>query len=153
MNKIKTKKPQHVNPIDPKTITEMPATLPYPHTVGGALVTPIDKGKVKGKSVLAMEEQTHIQMDQIREQIELLAKQAKLLQKRVDISYKIYQADMGFEAAIGQVYHLYERRSGEWVLSLVGPDEWGASIPYNDFLGTVRLMADHTWELMDREDI
>lgn len=147
------KKTDIINPIDPRKIAQVPSTLPYPHTVGGAMVTPIDKGKTKGKAVLAMEEQTHIQMDQIREQIELLAKQAKTLQKRVDISYKIYQADMGFEPAINQLYHLYERKSGDWVLSLVAPEEWGASIPYAEFLASVRLMADHTWEVLEREEL
>lgn len=141
------------NPIDKDKITDIPSLLPYPHTVGSALVTPVDKGKVKGKAVLAMEEQTHIQMDQIKEQIELLAKQARALQKRVDISYKIYKADIGFEPAIGQVYHLYERTEDHWVLSLVAPSEWGRRMPFQAFLASVKLLADHTWELLDRETL
>ncbi|MEM7370683.1 MAG: DUF2452 domain-containing protein [Bacteroidota bacterium] len=141
------------NPIDKDKITDIPSLLPYPHTIGSALVTPVDKGKVKGKAVLAMEEQTHIQMDQIKEQIELLAKQARALQDRVDISYKIYQADIGFEPAIGQIYHLYERTDDQWVLSLVAPSEWGRRIPFQSFLATVRLLADHTWELQDRDSL
>ena len=139
------------NPIDKDKITDIPSLLPYPHTVGGALVTPIDKGKVKGKAVLAMEEQVHIQMDQIREQIELLAKQAKALQDRAEISYKIYQADIGFDPAIGQLYYLYERAEEQWVLSLVAPDEWGRKMPFRAHLATVKLLADHTWELLDRD--
>jgi len=141
------------NPIDKDKIAEKPSTLPYAHSVGGAVIKPIDKGKVKGRAMLAMEEQTHMQMDQIKEQIELLAQQASKLQRRVEISAKIYQAEMNFEPVMNKVYHLYERKNGTWTLSLVSPEEWGPTLPYAGHLASVRLMADHTWELLDREDI
>jgi hypothetical protein len=137
-----------INPIDEDKITENPHSLPYAHTVGSAVIKPIDKGKVKGRAMMAMVEQTGQQMEQIREQIEVLARQARDIQRRVEISTKIYAAAIGFEPLIHQDYHLYERESGEWVLSMVGPNEWGKSCPYPVFISTVRMMADHTWELL-----
>lgn len=137
------------NPIDADKITENPHNLPYAHTVGGVEIKPIDKGKVKGRAVSSMYEQTNMQLDQIRKQIELLAQQAKAIRDRVEISEKIYLAEMNFEPLVGFTYHLYERKEEQYVLSMVGPAEWGGKSPY-PFLATVRLLADHTWEILDR---
>ena len=138
-----------VNPIDKDKITENPHTLPYAHTVGGAIIKPMDKGRMKGLAVSAMYEQTDMQLDQIREQITLLATQAKGIQDRVLISEKIYLACIGIKPLISHTYHLYKRKNDEYVLSMVGPDEWGRSKPY-DFVATVRLLADHTWDIIDQ---
>lgn len=140
---------QNPNPIDPDKVAENPHLLPYAHTVGGVQIKPIDKGRVKGRAVSAMYEQTDMQLDQIRKQIELLAEQAKHIQDRVQISEQIYQAEVNFEPLIGFVYHLYERSNGKYVLSMVGPDEWGSQPPYL-FIGTVKMLADHTWEVQEK---
>lgn len=139
-----------VNPIDPEKIAENPHLLPYAHTVGGAVIKPIDKGRVKGRAVSAMYEQTDIQLDQIKKQIELLAQQAKKIHDRVHISESIYEAEMNFEPLIGFTYHLYKRSNGQYVLSLIGPNEWGSKPPY-EFEATVRMMADHTWDIIDQD--
>ncbi|MEO0897564.1 MAG: DUF2452 domain-containing protein [Bacteroidota bacterium] len=145
--------PMKENPIDLEKIAQNPSLLPYSHTVGGAVIKPIDKGKVKGKAMMAMREQTDTQMEQIREQIELLAKQAKALKRRIEISEKIYMAELNFEPVYNKNYHLYEKKNGKWQLSMVAPEEWGRTIPFQAHLATVRLMADSTWELQDREDL
>ncbi|MEZ4950285.1 MAG: DUF2452 domain-containing protein [Saprospiraceae bacterium] len=135
------------NPIDKDKIAENPHSLPYAHTVGGVTIKPIDKGKVKGQAVAAMYEQTDMQLKQIKEQIDLLASQAKSIQKRVAISENIYLAEMNFKPLMGHTYHLYQKNSGDFVLSMVGPDEWGKTKPY-EFVATVKLMADHTWDIL-----
>jgi sporulation protein YlmC with PRC-barrel domain len=142
------KKKEFVNPIDKDKITENPGTLPYAHTVGGVTIKPIDKGRVKGLAVSAMYEQTDMQMDQIRKQIELLAEQAKAIQDRVLISEMIYEAEISFKPLISHLYHLYQRSNQKYVLSMVGPEEWGGSSPYQ-FIASVRLLADHTWEIKE----
>lgn len=139
------------NPIDKDKITETPHTLPYAYHIGSVVIKPLDIGKIKGRAMTSMVEQTRIQMDQIREQIELLARQAKELQDRVDISEKIYQAEMGFEPVTGQIYHLYEKSDQAWVLSMVGPDEWGSRMPYSQFISSVRMMGDHTWMMIKKQ--
>jgi hypothetical protein len=138
-----------VNPIDPDKIAENPHLLPYAHTVGGAVIKPIDKGRVKGRAVSAMYEQTDLQLDQIRKQIELLAQQAKSIHDRVQISEQIYEAEMNFEPLISFKYHLYQRSNGKYVLSMVGPEEWGPNPPYS-FVATVKMLADHTWDILEK---
>ena len=138
------------NPIDPDKVAENPHLLPYAHTVGGVQIKPIDKGRVKGRAVSAMYEQTDMQLGQIKKQIELLAQQAQAIHDRVEISEKIYQAEINFEPLIGFVYHLYERSNGAYVLSMVGPKEWGSKPPYQ-FIGTVKMLSDHTWEILEEK--
>jgi len=140
---------EFVNPIDPDKVAENPHLLPYAHTVGGSVIKPIDKGRVKGLAVEAMYEQTEMQLDQIREQIELLAQQAKSIHSRVQISEDIYLAEMSFKPLIGHLYHLYKKKDMTNVLSMIGPKEWGNSMPY-DFVASVKLLADHTWDILDK---
>ena len=139
------------NPIDKDKITENPHNLPYAHTLGSPVIKPVDEGKVKGKAMAAMYEQTQNQMDQLREQMQLIADQAQKLHDRVKISEKIYEAKMGFDPLVGHVYFLYVRKNDEYLLSMVSPDEWGKSLPFKSYEGRVKLLADHTWELL-RDD-
>lgn len=136
------------NPIDEKKTSKTPHSLTYAHHVGSAIIKPIDRGRVKGVALEAMYEQTDRQLDQIREQVELLARQAQMIHERVHISERIYLAQMNFKPIVGHVYHLYRRQNGEEVLSLVAPEEWGSQAPV-DFVATVKLLADHTWEVLD----
>ena len=138
-----------INPIDKDKVTETPHLLPYAHTVGGVQIKPIDKGRVKGRAVSSMYEQTEMQLEQIRKQIELLAQQAKNIHDRVTISQDIYLAEMNFEPLIGFTYHLYRRSNGKNVLSMVGPNEWGSNPPY-EFVATVKMLSDHTWEVQEK---
>lgn len=138
-----------VNPIDKDKVTDIPSILPYAHTVGGAVIKPIDKGRVKGLALSAMYEQTEMQLDQIRQQINLLAEQANHIKNRVKISEDIYNADMNFKPLIGHIYHLYLNKNQRNVLSMIGPNEWGKSKPY-EFVATVKLLADHTWDILNK---
>lgn len=122
------------------------SVLPYASSVGSIAFRPTKEGVIKHKALFAMEEQTNMQLDQIRQQIELLARQAQEIRKRKELSMVIYDAKLGFKPQIGQTYHLYEKRNGEHVLSLVSPNDWGGGAgPFKQFLATVRLLADHTW--------
>lgn len=148
-NQTKQSEDYFVNPIDADKVTEIPSVLPYAHHRGSMIIAPLDRGKVKGRAMAAMYEQTDLHLDQIRQQIELLARQAQAIQDRVAISEKIYMAEMGFEPIIGKNYYLYLRNNGKYVLSLVSPREWGKQSPY-EFVAAVKLLADHTWEVMDK---
>ncbi len=122
------------------------SVLPYSAAVSGAIIKPNEEGIIKHKALTAMEEQTNMQLDQIRQQIELLALQAHEIQKRKELSMKIYGARLSFKPNIGQTYHLYERQDGTFLLSLVSPREWGKSGPFKAFISSVQLLADHTWK-------
>lgn len=140
------------NPIDPDKITETPHSLEYGHHAGSALIKPIDQGKTKGRALSAMEHQTDMQLGQIYEQMQLLAEQAKKLNDRKGISEKIYMAEMRFEPLINHIYHLYQKEDTSYLLSLIGPTQWGRSNKSFDFVATVRLLADHTWDVLEKNE-
>jgi hypothetical protein len=121
------------------------SVLPYASAVGGVPIRPTKEGVIKHKALTAMEEQTNMQLDQIRQQIELLAKQAQEIRKRKELSMMIYEATIRFKPQIGHIYHLYENKDGSHMLSLVAPHEWGSTGPFKQFIATVKLLADHTW--------
>jgi hypothetical protein len=150
MNDINKENKEFVNPIDPDKISENPGVLSYPHSVGGAVIKPEDQGKIKGRSLSAMEFQTEMQLNQIYEQMQLLANQAKILNERKAISHFIYSAEIRFEPFINHIYHLYKRDNGTYSLSLVGPNDWGKSTHNLSFIATVRLLADHTWDILEK---
>lgn len=140
------------NPIDPDKVAENPHSLEYGHTVGSAVIKPEDKGKIKGRALSAMEHQTDQQLGQIQEQIQLLADQAKKIQRRKNISERIYMAEIRFEPLINHTYHLYETDDYKHLLSMIAPDQWGRSKNSYTYIATVKLLADHTWEVLSSND-
>lgn len=137
------------NPINPDKITEQPHLLPYAHHVGSAIIRPMDKGKTKGVAMQAMYQQTDIQLHQIKEQVETLIKQAQAIHDRISVSEKIYKADCGFKPLIGTEYYLYEKKDNSWLVSMISPDEWGKSKPYQ-YVAAIKMMADSTWYILDK---
>ena len=121
------------------------SVLPYAASVAGALVKPTEEGVIRHKALTAMEEQTNMQLEQIRKQIELLAMQAQEIHKRKELSMMIYNARLSFKPEIGQTYYLYEKKDGSHMISLISPKEWGEGMPYKSFVAAVKLLADHTW--------
>ncbi len=122
------------------------SVLPYSASVSGAVIKATEEGVIKHKALTAMEEQTNMQLEQIRKQIELLALQAHEIQKRKDLSLSIYSAKLSFKPNIGQTYYLYQKQDDTHLLSLVSPKEWGPSGPFKKFVAAVQLLADHTWK-------
>jgi hypothetical protein len=143
-----TEREEFINPIDPDKVAENPGLISYPHTVGGAMIRPEDMGKTISNALLAMDQQTAMQLNQIQEQIQLLYRQAQDIRNRTDVSVWIYQAEMGFDPLINHIYHLYLRDNGRHFLSMVSPGEWGRSDKKPQFVATVKLLADHTWEIL-----
>lgn len=135
------------NLFDKDKVIDQAGLLPYAHHVGSAVIKPEKQSVIKGKALAAMEEQTDMQIAQIKKQIDLLAEQARKIMQRKELSYKIYQASMGFTPLIGHTYYLYRRKDESHVLSMVSPEEWGNRIPFHSFEGKVRLLADHTWAI------
>ena len=141
-----------VNPIDPDKISENPHTLEYGHHSGSALIKPEDQGKLKSRALNAMDHQTDMQLGQIYEQMQLLADQARKLSERKKISEFIYTAEARFEPFINHTYHLYKREDDSFLLSLIGPKQWGKSRKSFDFVASVKLLADHTWDILEKND-
>ena len=121
------------------------SVMPYASSAAGALVKPNEEGLIRHKALSAMEEQTNMQLDQIRRQIELLALQAQEIQMRKELSMIIYNAKLSFSPVIGSVYYLYQKNDDTHFISMIGPGQWGRSAAYKDFIAKVKLLADHTW--------
>lgn len=121
------------------------SVLPYSASVAGALIKPNEEGVIRHHALTAMEEQTNMQLTQIRQQIELLAIQAKEIQQRKELSMIIYNAKLSFSPVIGQNYYLYEKPDGTYLVSMISPKEWGERNPYRS-VAAVKLLADHTWK-------
>lgn len=139
------------NPIDKDKITETPSILEYAHHVGSALIKPEDRGKIKGRAMSAMVQQTDKQLEQIHEQMQLLAQQAKSIKNKIDLSVKIYEAEMRFEPLVGHTYYLYKKPDSKYLLSMLSPEEWGKSCPH-DFIAKATLQADYTWDITDIDE-
>ncbi len=137
-----------INPIDKDKTTENPGLIPYPHTIGSVVIRPEDVGKLKSRALSAMREQTDMHLLQIQKQVELLISQATIIKKRIEVSEKIYMSVMSFEPFIGGTYHLYKKED-QFKLMMIAPNEWGKSKPVAlEFIDTVRLLSDHTWEIV-----
>lgn len=121
---------------------------PYALTVSSPKIEPVDKRMLVANAHESMQHQAQQQINMLRKQAELLLKQAREIEERLAISHSIYKADLNFEPVIGGIYHLYQKADGSQVLTLVAPYEWGKTMPYQEFLHTVRLLADRTWEVL-----
>lgn len=128
--------------------TENPGILPYAHHSGSAIIKPEDKGKITGRAVAAMHSQTDMQMSQIYQQMQLLADQAKKIQARIEVSERIYQASIGFEPLINHHYFLYQKPDGTDFMSMIAPEEWGRKKDFAEFIVEIKLLADHTWDIL-----
>ena len=137
-----------INPIDPDKISDAPGLIDYAHHVGSALIKPEDTGRIKGRALAAMYEQTDRHLAQIKQQITLLADQVQEIQRRKEVSEKIYRANIGFEPVIGHTYHLYQKADGSHQVSMLGKNDWGRSKPNWEYISAVKLLGDHTWQLM-----
>lgn len=129
---------------------EKPGLMEYAHHVGSFSIEKLNVEEMKSTALLAMQQQTEIQLTQIYGQVELLAKQAQRIKERSEISRRIYKAKIGFKPAIGHTYYLYERTNGEEMISMIGPDEWGTKYAHV-FIAQVKLLADHTWQIESKK--
>jgi hypothetical protein len=121
---------------------------PYALSVTSPKIEPIDKRMLKANAHEAMQHQANQQIQMLKKQAELLMKQARDIEERLEISHAIYKADINFEPVINGIYHLYQKEDGTQVLSMVAPYEWGKNMPFAQYLQTVRLLGDRTWDVL-----
>ncbi len=137
------------NPIDKDKTTENPGLIDFPHHIGSAPIIKNEPTLIKSKAMSAMLEQTNAQWQQIQQQLELLKQQTEKLKKRIEFSERIYKAQMSFEPVIGHVYYLYHNyKKNIDVLMMVRPEEWKSMPEHLEFQSTVKLLSDHTWEVV-----
>jgi len=124
------------------------AFAPIPLHVGSAIIRPIDKGKLKVTALETVEKQANQQISMLKKQAELIMQQVRDIEIRVRIAEEIYASDISFEPVIGNDYHLYEKKSGDRVLSMLSPADWGKKMPFAKFVASVKLLGDRTWEIL-----
>lgn len=118
---------------------------------GGVAFAPTKEGAIKSRAFKVMDEQINMQMENIMEQIKVLAGQVEDLKTRRKVSEDIYKAKMSFEPLVGDVYYLYIGPKGH-VLSILSPEEFGShKLAEKEmiFHAKVKLLADCTWDVLE----
>lgn len=135
-------------------VSSAPGTSEYAVEKGGVAFAPTQEGAIKSRAFKVMDEQIGMQMDNIVEQIKVLARQAEDLKDRRELSEMIYRAKMSFEPLVGDVYYLYDTPKGK-VLSILSPKEFGdkkmAEKGYS-FYAKAKLLADCTWGILEKAE-
>ncbi|XP_005110149.1 uncharacterized protein C1orf50 homolog [Aplysia californica] len=80
----------------------------------------------------------------IADQIRYLQTQARKVLEDAKRDASLHHAACNIVKRPGTMYYLYERESGQSYLSILSPQEWGASCPH-EFLGAFRLEYDQSW--------
>ncbi|CAH1183671.1 unnamed protein product [Phaedon cochleariae] len=125
-----------------------------PEPSGLALVNP---RKVSKKTHIEMMElESHLTnanshvASNARNKLEIIGRQMKNLQelmtdviRETNLNHELNGAACNFVKKPGNVYHLYERPSGQKYFGMLSPEEW-INTPHK-FLGSYRLEADYSW--------
>lgn len=134
------------------TTTTTPGSDLYASSRGSAPIKTIDKKHIVKRGIEAMSEQSDIQMQQIMDQIKLLASQVDRLKEKKKLSYIIYGAEMNFKPIVGESYYLYQQ-SGDYLLSILSPGEWGEKhMREKSFIARVYLSGDYSWEIIEQAE-
>lgn len=137
---------------DPEEPIPNQSLSPIPLHVGSALINPADMGKVVSQALQSMNHYANQELELLKSQAELIMKQVREIETRVEISQRIYEAEMRFIPKIMGTYYLYEKKNGGWIVSMVGPQQWGKSFPYLKYKATVKLLGDRTWDVIEKND-
>lgn len=85
----------------------------------------------------------------IGEQIKFLQKQAHDILGNATKDSELHRIPCNFVKAPGQIYHLYERPSGDKFWSMVSPEEFGKGNK-NEHLGSYRMEVDRSFTRADQ---
>jgi len=113
-------------------------SLPYASSLSSPVIRP--DHSLGGWKVGAV----HSANQHYEERFEELKKNLQDLSEEVKWNEIIFNSEMRIKPVIGKKYHLYERESAKYFLSLFAPNEctWGKDC----FVGTFLLNYDNRWE-------
>lgn len=131
------------------------AGIEYPMEVGAPVFAPIKVTEEKDKAVNVARQNAKLEYDRIMEQAEVLMKQARALQARLDATELVHSAKFSFNPIHGKIYHLYfDARNGVNVLIQNGPQEWSCGIPADwTYSMAVKKLGDSTWAVSEDEEL
>ena len=132
-----------------KTLTvNDPGLSEFASSIGSGVVAPLKESAIRKAGHQAMTEQLDIQMEQILDQIKLLAEQVEDLKKRKEISEEIYLSKITFEPVVGQQYYLYYNNNEQKkTLSMISPEEWEEA-EITSPLSLKFNLGDRTWKVL-----
>ncbi|XP_011685886.1 PREDICTED: uncharacterized protein C1orf50 homolog [Wasmannia auropunctata] len=81
----------------------------------------------------------------IAEQIRFLQRQAQGILLEAERNAKLHHVACNFVKRPGQIYHLYQRETGQFYFSMLSPEEWGSLAPPQTYKGSFRLEQDRSW--------
>ena len=89
------------------------------------------------------------------EQAEVLMRQARALQARLDATEMVHSAKFGFNPIHGKIYHLYyDERNAVNILIQNGPKDWSCGIPNNwVYSMAVKKLGDSTWAVVEEDPV
>lgn len=121
----------------PEKVADNKRTMPYGDSVAAPAITLPDLKDYKQVKVKEAQNKLKTKYE------ELEAEFKKLVETAAD-NELIYNASIGFNPKVGQIYHLYRRENNSTFVSMIGPEEWGPSYTF-EFLGSFRLATDSVW--------
>lgn len=83
----------------------------------------------------------------IADQIKELQAKARAILDAAELALDLHRVPCNFVKRVGATVHLYQRKDGTRLFSIVGPDEWGSSVPYT-YVASYRLGADMSFDLI-----
>ena len=121
----------------PDNVAPNPHSLPYASNVGAPVIRPNHSlGGWKIGAVHSANKHYEERFNEIKKELETLAEDVKW-------NEIIFNAEMKMKPVIGNIYHLYQKESGKYFMSLFAPHEctWGET-----HKGSFRLNYDNRWE-------
>ena len=91
------------------------------------------------------------EIQRLRVQARMLMEQAENVETEARIQAKIRNVKFRFDPVVNQEYFLYEK-NGQYMMSLIGPDEWKGEAPFGVCLARVKQLSDLTWEIKERSN-
>jgi len=85
----------------------------------------------------------------IAEQIKFLQAQALRVMQEAKLNADLNHAACNMVKKPGNIYHLYQRDSGQKYLSIISPEEWGSACPHV-YISSHRLEYDMSWTPIDK---
>ena len=118
---------------------------PYPVSRLAPAMELVELARGLGEADDMLTVQATAQLRLLAEQMEQLRAKARKILAQTRDNQELHRADCGFAKKPGHTYHLYRKKNGDLVFSLVGPWEWGTGPPF-EYVGTYRLELDKTWK-------
>ena len=121
----------------------MSNTLEYPTELGSPPIVKFDIDEHKKTQLDSVHYHANKQIQNLKEQANLLTRQAQEIYGRIELAEKILRANFAFKPVLLKPYYLYQKNN-LLTLSIIGPEEW--SSPYGNCIAIVRQLGDGTWE-------